>query len=163
MRPALRVLSRVSRIRANDADRSHPDSDRLSAVWRVIVHGNAARPDDLTARRPGRGLNYVTWTVAGAAPTLGRMGSGSRKVQTALARCDLERVISQYLRDGVSVESMTAELLDICVNLRDLSRTQGAPSAMRAADAREESGARRGTARPASDAGLKLQSLKPVP
>lgn len=91
------------------------------------------------------------------------MASGSRKVQTALARCDLERVIRQYLRDGVPVESMTAELLDMCVNLRDLARTESAPSAMRAADARDGAGLRSAGARPASDAGLKVQSLKPVP
>ena len=90
------------------------------------------------------------------------MASGSRKVQTALARCDLERLIRQYLRDGVAVESMTAELLDICVNLRDLTRTGNAASVMRVADARDEAGARGVSGRPASDAGLRVRSLKPV-
>jgi hypothetical protein len=91
------------------------------------------------------------------------MSNGPRKIQTALARCDLERVISQYLRDGVPLEAMTAELLDICVNLRDLGRTESHACTLRAADARERVQARKGGASPATDAGLSLRSLKPVP
>ena len=90
------------------------------------------------------------------------MSRGSRKIQTALARCDLERVISQYLRDGVPLEAMTAELLDICVNLRDLGRAEPHGGSIRAADARESAEARRGGAGPATDTGLKLRSLKPA-
>jgi hypothetical protein len=91
------------------------------------------------------------------------MPSGSRKIQTALARCDLERLIRQYLRDGVPLESMMAELLDICVNLRDLARTETEPARIRAADARDERELRGETAGPASDAGIRFRSLKPVP
>ena len=91
------------------------------------------------------------------------MSKASRKIQTALARCDLERVIRQYLRDGVPVEAMTIELLDMCLNLRDMARTGVDPGALRAADAREGEEARRCAARPATDVGLMLSSLKPVP
>lgn len=93
------------------------------------------------------------------------MNSRSRKkIQTALARCDLERVISQYLRDGVPVESMTAELLDICVNLRELANKEILqPSGTRVAEALENAESHRLGPRLCSDAGMKVRSLKPVP
>ena len=93
------------------------------------------------------------------------MKSGLRKkVQTALARCDLERVISQYLRDGVPIESMTAELLDICVNLRELANRETLqPSRTRVTEAREDAESRGLGNHPSSDAGMKVRSLKPVP
>jgi hypothetical protein len=94
------------------------------------------------------------------------MDSRSRKrIQTALARCDLERVISQYLRDGVPVETMTAELLDICVNLRELANNEVLQSsgARRVAEARERGELLRLDPRPSSDGGMSVRSLKPVP
>lgn len=93
------------------------------------------------------------------------MNSGSRKrIQSALARCDLERVISQYLRDGVPVETMTAELLDICVNLRELANKEILQSSgtRRVAEAREREESLRLGPRHGSDAGMRVRSLKPV-
>ena len=60
---------------------------------------------------------------------------------------------------------MTAELLDICVNLREFANKEVLQSsgARRVAEARERGELLRLGSRPSSDAGMRVRSLKPVP
>jgi len=44
-----------------------------------------------------------------------------RDVNIALARCDLERVLGEHLRGGADPGRLLGELLEMCVNLRELA------------------------------------------
>lgn len=52
------------------------------------------------------------------------MATDSHHINAALARCDLERIVRQHLRGGVDPVQLLAELLDMCVNLRDMARAE---------------------------------------
>jgi len=49
------------------------------------------------------------------------MSSKPHDVNVALARCDLERVVSDYLRGGADPARLLGELLEMCMNLRELA------------------------------------------
>ncbi len=52
------------------------------------------------------------------------MATDPHQINAALARCDLERIVRQHLRGGVDPGQLLAELLDMCVNLRDMARVE---------------------------------------
>lgn len=49
------------------------------------------------------------------------MSHTPRDVNIALARCDLERVLGDHLRGGADPARLLGELLEMCVNLRELA------------------------------------------
>jgi hypothetical protein len=50
------------------------------------------------------------------------MASDLHDINIALARCDLERLVRDHIHDGVEPGQLLKELLDMCVNLRELAR-----------------------------------------
>ena len=50
------------------------------------------------------------------------MASDLHDINIALARCDLERLGRDHIHDGGEPEQLLKELLDMCVNLRELAR-----------------------------------------
>ncbi len=51
------------------------------------------------------------------------MATNPHNVNVAIARCDLERIVREHIHGGVLPGQLLEELLDMCVNLRDMART----------------------------------------
>jgi hypothetical protein len=50
------------------------------------------------------------------------MATNPHNVNVAIARCDLERLVRDHIHGGVLPGQLLEELLDMCVNLRDMAR-----------------------------------------
>jgi hypothetical protein len=50
------------------------------------------------------------------------MATNPHNVNVAIARCDLERLVREHIHGGVLPGQLLEELLDMCVNLRDMAR-----------------------------------------
>jgi len=66
--------------------------------------------------------NYVTWTGSATRRTVRTMATNPHNVNVAIARCDLERLVREHIHGGVLPGQLLEELLDMCVNLRDMAR-----------------------------------------
>jgi hypothetical protein len=97
------------------------------------------------------------------------MGSNLREVNIALARCDLERVVGDHLRNGADPGRLLGELLEMCMNLRELSAELaggGRPGGLHVVECLRPDTAQMDDAPPTSDdspdfVGMKVSWLRP--